>query len=179
MADLLDIAAVLSSLGAALVGVAVASRTLYAVARDRLLTPDIASVSRKTGAPIGAVTVSMTLTLVLLLAFGLAGTSALNAFFYLATIGTLSVLVVYVVVSVSALRLELDGPGRKSWVAIVVPVGGSVVAIYVLYRNVVPAPAFPFNLFPYIVAGWLVLGLGLALGLPNLSRRIRLGLELH
>ncbi|MFL5862401.1 MAG: APC family permease [Solirubrobacteraceae bacterium] len=179
MADLLDIAAILSSLGAALVGVAVASRTLYAVARDRVVTPDIANVSRKTGAPIAAVAVSMALTLVLLLVFGLAGTSALNAFFYLATIGTLSVLVVYVAVSVSAVRLELNAPGRKSWVAIAVPIGGSVVALYVLYRNVVPAPAFPFNLFPYIVAGWVVLGLALALGLPDLSRRIRLGLELH
>jgi amino acid transporter len=179
MADLLDIAAVLSSLGAALVGVAVASRTLYALARDRLLTSDIAKVSRKTGAPVGAVSASMTLTLVLLLAFGLAGTSALNAFFYLATIGTLSVLVVYVVVSVSALRLEFSAPGHKSWVAIVVPVGGALVALYVLYRNVVPAPAFPFNLFPYIVAGWLALGLALALLLPDLSDRIRHGLELR
>jgi amino acid transporter len=177
MADLLDIAAVLSSVGAALVGVAVASRTLYAVARDRLLTPGIASVSRDTGTPTGAVAASMTLTLVSLLAFGLAGTSALNAFFYLATIGTLSVLVVYVMVSASAVRLELGAPGRKSWVAIVVPVGGAAVALYVLYRNVVPAPAFPFNLFPYVVAGWLVLGLALAFLVPGLSRRIRRGLE--
>jgi amino acid transporter len=179
MADLLDIAAVLSSLGAALVGVAVASRTLYALARDRLLTPGIANVSRETGAPIGAVTASMALTLISLLAFGLAGTSALNAFFYLATIGTLSVLVVYVVVSASAVRLELIAPGRKSWVAIVVPVGGAAVALYVLYRNVVPAPAFPFNLFPYIVGGWLVLGLALGLLLPDLPRRIRRGLTLR
>src|SRR6185437_7485139 len=115
--------------------------TLYALARDRLLTSDIAKVSRKTGAPVGAVSASMALTFVLLLAFGLAGTSALNAFFYLATIGTISVLVVYVVVSASALRLEFSAPGHKSWVAIVVPVGGALVALYVLYRNVVPAPA--------------------------------------
>lgn len=179
MADLLDIAAVLSSLGAALVGVAVASRTLYALARDRLLTPGIANVSRHTGAPIGAVSASMALTLVSLVAFGLAGTSALNAFFYLATIGTLSVLVVYVVVSASALRLELNAPGRRSWLAVVIPVGGATVALYVLYRNVVPAPAFPFNLFPYIVAGWLALGLAFALLVPDLSGRIRRGLELR
>ena len=47
----------------------------------------------------------MTLTFALLLAFGLAGTGALDAFFYLATTGALSLLMVYVLVSVSALRL--------------------------------------------------------------------------
>src|SRR5205823_4459755 len=106
MADLLDVAAVLSSLGAALVGVAVASRTLFALARDRVLAKRMADVSHTTGTPTGAVAASMLMTLVLLLGFGLGGTSALNAFFYLATIGTLSLLVLYVLVSISALKLE-------------------------------------------------------------------------
>ena len=61
MADLLDVAAVLSSLGAALVGVAVASRTLYALARDRLLASRISAISRHTGTPVGAVAASMAL----------------------------------------------------------------------------------------------------------------------
>jgi amino acid transporter len=176
MSDLLDVAAILSSVGAALVGVAVASRTLYALARDRLLGSRIATVSPETGAPIGAVTASMALTLVLLLAFGLAGSTALNAFFYLATIGTLSVLVVYVMVSVSALRLQMRRPGLRSRAAMILPVGGALVACYVLYRNVVPAPAFPFDLFPYIVAAWLVIGLTIALAVPDLARRISVGL---
>jgi amino acid transporter len=109
MAAVLDVAAVLSALGAALVGVAVASRTLYALARDRILASALATVSHQTGTPAGAVTASMTLTFALLLAFGLAGTGALDAFFYLATTGALSLLMVYVLVSVSALRLYVLG----------------------------------------------------------------------
>ena len=100
-------AAVLSALGAALVGVAVASRTLYALARDRILASALATVSHQTGTPARAVTASMTLTFALQRAFGLAGTPALDAFFYLATTGALSLLVVYVLVSVSALRLHM------------------------------------------------------------------------
>ena len=42
-------AAVLSALGAALVGVAVASRTLYALARDRILASALATVSHRPG----------------------------------------------------------------------------------------------------------------------------------
>lgn len=179
MAAVLDVAAVLSALGAALVGVAVASRTLYALARDGLLWNPLAVVSPRTGTPAGAVTASMTLTLALVLAFGLAGTAALNAFFYLATIGGLCLLVVYALVSVSALRLyllERDGPALPR---VLFPAGGALAALYVLYRNLIPAPAFPFSLFPYLVAGWLVLGLTLAAARPQLRRRVSEGLALR
>ena len=47
-----------------------------------------------------------------------------------------------------------------------------VVLAYVIYRNVYPAPAFPFNIFPYIAAAWLVVGLGAVLLVPGLARRI-------
>jgi amino acid transporter len=176
MADLLDVAAVLSSLGAALVGVAVASRTLFALARDHLLDDRIATVSARSGTPSGGVAASMILTLALLVGFGIGGTNALNAFFYLATIGTLCLLVLYTLVSVSALRLELTRPEGRSWIGIIVPVAGAGVALYVLYRNLVPAPASPFNVFPYIVAAWLVTGLVLAVALPAVRERVSAGL---
>jgi amino acid transporter len=174
MADLLDVAAVLSSLGAALVGVAVASRTIFALARDRLLDERLSDVSARSGTPTGAVAASMLLTLTLLLGFGLGGTSALDAFFYLATIGTLSLLVLYTLVSVSALRLELRPGGRR--LMALVPIGGAGVALYVLYRNLVPAPASPYDVFPYIVAAWLVLGGTLAFVVPGLRERVSTGL---
>jgi amino acid transporter len=172
MAALLDLAAVLSSVGAALVGVAVMSRTLFALGRDRVFPEALAAVSERTGTPGAAVTTSMVLTLVQLLVFGLAGTSALNAFFYLATIGTLSLLVIYIIVSVSSLRLLVGRVRPVSRLELVLPVGGAVVAGYVLYRNLVPVPDYPFNLFPYIVAGWLLAGLGLSVGVPGLAGRI-------
>jgi amino acid transporter len=177
MADILDVAAVLSSLGAALVGVAVASRTLFALARDHLLSDRVAEVSSSSGTPTGAVAASMIMTLVLLVPFGLAGTSALNAFFYLATIGTLSLLVLYVLVSVSAFTLEVrKGPGKRKAVGLLVPIGGAAVALYVLYRNLIPAPASPYDVFPYIVAAWLVLGAALAWLVPSIRERVSGGL---
>jgi amino acid transporter len=179
MADLLDVAAVLSSLGAALVGVAVASRTVFALARDGLLPRRLAMVSEGTRIPAAAVAASMLLTLVFLLVFGLAGTSALDAFFYLATIGTLSLLVVYMLISTSAFKLVAAGAVRASRLELVLPVGGLAIAAYVLYRNLVPAPNFPFDLFPYIVAAWLVAGLAIALAVPEVARRISRQLALR
>ncbi|HEX2084521.1 MAG TPA: APC family permease [Solirubrobacteraceae bacterium] len=172
MAALLDVGAVLSSVGAALVGVAVMSRTLFALGRDRVFPGYLAAISDRTGTPIAAVTTSMALTLVQLVVFGVAGTSALDAFFYLATIGTLSLLVIYIVVSVSALRLVLGRRGLRARLEIVLPVGGAFVAGYVLYRNLIPVPDHPFNLFPYIVAGWLVAGLAISVFVAGLAERI-------
>jgi amino acid transporter len=172
MAAFLDLAAVLSALGAALVGVAVASRTVFALARDGLLPRGLAEVGSATGIPGAAVTASMAVTLVFLLVFGLAGTGALDAFFYLATIGTLSLLVVYILVSAAAFRLIFTRAVRASRLELVLPVGGAAIAGYVLYRNLVPAPASPFDVFPYIVAAWLLVGLAIAVGVPGLARRI-------
>jgi amino acid transporter len=177
MADLLDVAAVLSSLGAALVGVAVASRTLFALARDGVLSSRLAAVSHTTGTPTGAVAASMILTLGVLLGFGIGGTSALDAFFYLATIGTLSLLVLYMLVSVSAMTLELQArAGDRSLVGLLVPIGGAAVALYVLYRNVVPAPASPYDVFPYLVAAWLAVGGAIAFLMPVVRERVSEGL---
>jgi amino acid transporter len=94
-----------------------------------------------------------------------------NAFFYPGTIGVLSMLVTYIVVNVGALRFLFLGRRARVYEAIV-PVIALVILVYVIYANVYPVPDFPFNIFPYIVAAWLVLGLGIVLLVPGLARRI-------
>lgn len=172
MADLLDVAAVLSALGAALAGVAVASRTLFALGRDRVLGRRMADVSPSTGTPLVALSASMAVTLALCVALSLAGISALDGFFYLATIGVLNLLVLYMLVSISALRLLFGTVRPVSRLELLLPVGGVLVAGYVLYRNLAPTPSYPFNIFPYIVAGWLAAGLVVAFSARRLAERI-------
>jgi hypothetical protein len=41
-------------------------------------------------------------------------------------------------------------------------VAGIAVAGYVLYHNVRPVPPTPYDVFPYVVAGWLAIGVALA-----------------
>ena len=115
----------------------------------------------------------MTLGLVALLAFGIAGSKAIDAFFYLATIGVLSLLVMYVVTNVAALRhLFVEGGRRREAPLAVI---GILAAGYTLYKNIVPAPPSPFDVFPYVVAAWLLLGAGLSL-VPGAGRLITTGL---
>ena len=173
LASLLDLGAVLSALGAGLGGVTVAARMMFAFGRDGLAARRLSGVSAATGVPRRALAVEMLFGLALLTAFRLAGTSALNVFFYLATIGVLSLLVMYVLTNVAAARHL----GRRSLWQVVAPAGGVLIAGFVLYHNVWPVPAAPYEFFPYLVLGWLAAGLIATAVIPGFSQKVDVGLE--
>jgi amino acid transporter len=173
LASLLNAGAVLSALGAGLGGVTVAARMMFAFGRDGLASRRLGGVSTATGVPQRALALEMVIGLALLTAFRLAGTSALNVFFYLATIGTLSLLVMYVLTNVAA-AWHL---GRRSPWQVVAPAGGVLIAGFVLYHNLRPVPPPPYEFFPYLVAGWLIAGLILTTVIPGFSAKAGDGLE--
>jgi len=158
MADALNLAAIISAIGAGLGCASVAARMLFALGRDRLLDERLAAVS-PTGAPGGGLAFVMALDLVILVVFGAAKAKPFNVFFYFATIGTLSLLAMYVMTNVAAGRF-LAARGARAELAL--PVAGIAIAGYVLYHNVWPVPDAPYNAFPYVVAGWLVVGVAFA-----------------
>jgi amino acid transporter len=173
LAAALDLGALLSALGAGLGGVIVAARMMFAFGRDGLAARRLGGVSGATGVPGPALAVEMLIGLVLLTAFRLAGTSALNVFFYLATIGTLSLLVMYVLTNVAA-AWHL---GRRSLGQLVPAVAGVLIAGFVLYYNVWPVPPAPYQFFPYLVLGWLVAGLVLTVVTAGFTAKVDEGLE--
>ena len=173
LAALLDVGAVLSALGAGLGGVTVAARMMFAFGRDGLASRRLSGVSAATGVPQRALALEMLTGLALLTAFRLAGSSALNVFFYLATIGTLLLLVMYVVTNVAAARHL----GRHSLRRVLVPAGGVLIAGFVLYHNIWPVPPPPYEFFPYLVLGWLLAGLIITVILPGFSAKVDDGLQ--
>ena len=72
----------------------------------QLLDGRFSTVSAATGAPAAGLGAVLSLDLVLLVAFAIGGTPPLKVFFYLATIGVLSLLVMYALTNVA---LELFG----------------------------------------------------------------------
>jgi amino acid transporter len=158
MADVLNLAAIISAIGAGRGGASVAARMLFALGRDRLLDHRLAVVS-STGAPAGGLAFVMTLDLAILVIFGVAKAKPIDVFFYFATIGTLSLLTMYVMTNVAATRF-LAAQGSR--LELVLPLAGIAVALYVLYHNVYPVPHSPYDAFPYVVAGWLAVGVGFA-----------------
>ncbi|MGZ6705744.1 MAG: APC family permease [Solirubrobacteraceae bacterium] len=159
MADALDAAALISALGAGLGCASVAARMLFALGRERWLPGGLAGVS-STGAPARGLAFVMLLDLAILVVFGAAGTAPMKVFFYFATIGTLSLLVMYLLTNLATIAF-LGRRGARA--ELTLPVAGVAVAAYVLYHNVWPVPASPFDVFPYLVGAWLCIGAGLAL----------------
>jgi amino acid transporter len=160
MSIALDIAAIISALGAGLGCASVSARMLFALGRDRLVDERLAGVSQATGAPARGLAFVMILDMAALTVFAIFGAEPMQAFFYLATVGVLSLLCMYVLTNVAALRF-LAARGARA--ELLFPVAGIAVAVYVLYHNIWPVPDFPFDVFPYLVACWLAVGIVLAL----------------
>jgi amino acid transporter len=177
LAATLDFAAMISAIGAGLGCASVGARMLFALSRDGVFDRRLAGLSEATGAPAAALGLLMLLDVSGLIAFGAAGTAPIKVFFYFATIGVLSLLVMYMLTNAAAM-LFLWREERR-WLDIVLPLGGIAVAGYTIYRNVYPAPASPFDVFPWIVLGWLVLGSGIAVLVPGLAQRLGAQLALR
>src|ERR671919_696297 len=171
MADAINFGVMVSAFASALGTATAGSRMLFALCRDGFLSRRLGETSDRTGAPVNALAVVMVIAIVAFVAQRIGSVSAVNAFFYPGTIGGLSLLVAYILTNVGALRVFFFSRKVRAWEAIV-PVVALAILIYVIYANVYPVPVFPFNIFPYVVAAWLVWGLGIVLFVPGLARRI-------
>jgi amino acid transporter len=169
--DAIMFGATLSAFGSALGTGIAASRMLFALGRDGFLSRRLGQASTRTGAPIGAVAVVMTVAFVVLIGNRLNGTNAVNAFFYPATIGVLLILVAYGCTSIGALRYFFLGRRLPLWEAIF-PIGALVIVSYTLYKQVSPVPAYPYSRFPYYAGGYLLVGLAIVAFVPGMAARI-------
>ena len=171
MAAAINLGVMVSAFASALGTATAGSRMLYALCRDGFLSRRLGETSERTGAPVNALAVVMVIGIVTFLALRLGGVSAVNAFFYPATIGVLTLLVAYIVTNVGALRFLFLSRRVPTWEAIF-PVIGLAILLYIVFRNVYPAPDFPYNVFPYIALAWLAIGLASVLLVPGLARSI-------
>jgi amino acid transporter len=170
MGDVINLGAAVSGFASALGTATGASRILYAMGRDGFVSPRLGTSSGRTGAPAVALACVMTVAVLGMIAMWLYNLGAVAAFFYPGTLGVLSMIVAYVVTNAGALKLfGLDR--RERGVDLALPVLAILILAYVLYRNITNQP-YPFNWFPWVVAGWLAAGLAIVLLVPGLARRI-------
>jgi amino acid transporter len=177
LADVLNLAATISLIGIALACMAAASRVLYALGRDAVGPHSvIAHTSRRTGAPVVALAVCFLVYLGVMLGQRINGSDVLDATFYALTVGTLPLLVAYVMATLGAIRYLFLTPDRKAptW-EIIVPVAGVAVLGYTLYKNTFGLD-FPYDRFPILVSIWLLVGLAVVLFSPGVTKRIGRGL---
>jgi len=175
MEDAVNFGATLSAFASYLGCAAGASRILFALGRDGFVTRRLGDASARTGSPANALAVVMALGLAATVALRVNATSAVNAFFYPGTIGVLSMLVAYFVMQFGAakfLHLERREP-RWRFVILVL---ATAAIVYTFYKQVWPKPPYPYDVFPILIAVWAVVGAGITVAFPALTRRIGRGL---
>ena len=174
-ADAVDFGAMVSAFASALGTAVGSSRVLFAMSRDASPSSPIGKASKRSGAPAGALAVVMTIAVGVVVVQRIVGTSAVNAFFYPGTIGVLSLLVAYIVTNVGAIRFLWIGARRAPLWQIPIPLIAIAFLVYTIDKQV-SGQVFPYDRFPWVVAGWLLASIVIVLAAPGLARRLGAGL---
>ena len=184
LGDIITLGAAISAFGCALACSVGASRLLFALARDGVAPAALARVSSTRRTPVAAAVAvgvaAAVLEVVLWLIYrtDLPTSSpdyvatSLSVFANAGVIGTLILLVAYVLASIGVIRLLFLSGERTvpTWEA-VIPVAGLIVLGYTLYRNVYPFPQGKAWVPPGLAAAWLLAGLAFVLAAPGVARR--------
>jgi hypothetical protein len=100
----------------------------------------------------------------------------LDATFYALTLGTISLLVAYVLATAGAVRyLFFDGPPKAPAWQVIIPTLGGAFVIYTIYKNVIGVDS-PYSYFGWLVLIWLAIGAAIVAFAPGLAGRVRAGL---
>jgi IS605 OrfB family transposase len=89
------------------------------------------------------------------------GPGATGAYGFTGAIGTVAIVIVYMMCNIALIRYFFRLPERNWLLHIVIPILGVAALAYPLWAVAQPGQAFPYNLVPYIVIAWVGLDLGL------------------
>jgi amino acid transporter len=172
--DVISVGAAVSAFGCCLACVVGGSRLLFALGRDAFDGRGIGRTSAK-GTPVAAVTaVALAAALIIVVCAVFFGATAADTFAWSGSIGTLILLVIYLLTTLGAiLLLFVRRRMRVPWWHLVFPLGALAVLGYTVYVNVVPYPTEgPARWFPMVAGAVLVLAVILVFAAPGLARRV-------
>ncbi|MGV9294111.1 APC family permease [Amycolatopsis sp. NPDC003676] len=172
--DVISAGAAISAFGCCLACVVGGSRLLFALGRDAFDGRGIGRISAK-GTPAVAVTVvALAAALIILVCAVFFGATADDTFAWAGSIGTLILLVIYLLTTLGAiLLLFVRRRMRVPWWHLAFPIGALVLLGYTVYVNVVPYPTDgPARWFPVVAGGVLVLAVVVVASAPGFARRV-------
>ncbi len=95
----------------------------------------------------------------------------LNAWGWTGFVGTLIVLVAYILATIGAARMLRQNRNMPAW-EIVIPIVTLLVLGYTIYRNLVPYPTGPTYWLPIAAGIWVVISVVALIAMPAMARRI-------
>jgi len=146
---------------------------MYALSRDTAGARGVGAGSRW-GTPANATMVIVAMSALIVIIYRTAfHATAFDSFLWSGTIGTLILLVAYVLASVGCIMLVFVR--RKLAVPmwqIVIPIAGLIVLGYTLYRNVIPYPTGDGRWFPITAGVWLAAAIVAVMVAPRTARKL-------
>ena len=179
--DIITLGTAVSAFGCTLACVVGGSRILYTLSRDGLGTSALGNVRSESGSPVRALAVVTAVAALIVLGCRIFFTSSVfDVFLWSGVIGTLILLVAYVLATLGAVRMLWfrDRPRVPLW-QIVIPSAALAVLLATLYYNVDPDAAKATRWNYYTAGIWVLAGVVLVLVLPGLATRVGQGLSRH
>jgi amino acid transporter len=171
--DVITLGTTVSAFGCCLASTVGAARLMYALSRDTAGARGVGAGSRW-GTPANATLVITAMSALIIIIYTAAfHATAFDSFLWSGTIGTLILLVVYVLASIGCIMLVFVR--RKLAVPmwqVIIPVAGLVVLGYTLYRNVWPYPTGDGRWFPITAGVWLAAAIVAVIFAPRTARKL-------
>jgi amino acid transporter len=178
--NLITLGACVSAFACCLACVVGASRLLFAISRDLVPGHALGRTGTNATPAAAAVVVAVTVFVIGLVDAVFFGAKPFDTFFWSGTIGTLILLVAYLLATAGCIKLiwiDKKMPQVRTW-EIVIPLAAVVVIGYTLYRNVWPYPdGNPAQWFPVVAGGWILLVVIVAFAVPGFAERLAVGLR--
>ncbi|WP_246258002.1 APC family permease [Amycolatopsis anabasis] len=171
--DVLSLGAAISAFGCCLACVVGGSRLLFALGRDARGGRGLGRVSAQGTPAVAATAVAGAAALIILVCAVFFGATAADTFAWSGSIGTLILLVIYLLTTIGSILLVFVRRRMRvpAW-QLIFPVGALALLGYTVYVNVIPYPsAGPARWFPVVAAGVLLIALVAVLAAPAFARR--------
>jgi amino acid transporter len=155
---IVDLGVTASFFAVAIASINAASRVLYTMGEESVLPRALGRAHPRHKTPSVAISVIAPVIGLVPVLMVATGVTPLNVYAYTGTIGTFGYMLAYVLMA-AALPFFRWRRREASVPATVLAVVVVAALVYVFYKNVIPVPDYPYNLFPWIFFALMVLGL--------------------
>lgn len=157
-----NLGAALSTFACALASADGAARVLFSLARDGRLPERLSAVHPKHLSPHKALDVSMVLGLVGGLAFFPFTNKPSDVYGWMGALATLAVIIAYGMTSVAAtIFFFKDDLARHRYLNFLPPLLAIPLLVYTFKAQLLPLPPAPLRYWPYVIAAFLLVGVGI------------------
>jgi amino acid transporter len=135
-------------------------RVLFSMGRDGVLPPVLGRVHDRFHSPYAAIYALSGISIgagILLSAW--LGSGLTDVYGWTGSLGTVAVILVYMMANIALIRYFARDPERNVLRHVVLPLLGIAALAYPLYFVAKPGQDHPYDLVPYLVLAWIVIGL--------------------